>query len=259
MKIRNKGKEILCSGCGGAFDDTLPKCPYCGILNYKGAEAEYLSKLEAVNDHMEELGDVPAIETGKAIRRRSRSVLKLLVILAACMGALFLLFLLLNREEKRDNQADFLWKRENYPKLDALYEQEQYEELMNVIEQAVDEEKPVYGWEHMSFYDEWDRCRSVLAYLAGVEQSGEKVSVDLEEWLLRSYWRLKCLPDLEVLTDEELARLDPYRTEVLEKLEKQFAFTQQERESFEKELRSNYGYLPEEACKAYFKNSRKGK
>lgn len=130
---------------------------------------------------------------------------------------------------------------------------------MNVIEQAVDEEKPVYGWEHMSFYDEWDRCRSVLAYLTSVEQSGGKVSADLEEWLLRSYWRLECLPDLEVLTDEELARLDPYRTEALKKLEKQFVFTQQERESFEKELRSNYGYLPEEACKAYFKNSRKGK
>ncbi len=98
----------------------------------------------------------------------------------------------------------------------------------------------------------------MLAYLTSVEQNGEKIDADLEEWLLRSYWRLECLPDLEVLTGEELARLAPYRTEVLEKLEKQFVFTQQEREQFEKELRSNYGYLPEEACKSYLKN-RKGK
>ena len=32
-------KKIICSSCGAEFEDTLPKCPYCGSLNYKGAEA----------------------------------------------------------------------------------------------------------------------------------------------------------------------------------------------------------------------------
>ena len=41
-------KKIICSSCGAEFEDTLPKCPYCGSLNYKGAEAEYLGKLESM-------------------------------------------------------------------------------------------------------------------------------------------------------------------------------------------------------------------
>lgn len=259
MKITNKGKEIICSGCGGTFDNTLPKCPYCGIINYQGAEAEYLSKLDDMNDDMEELGDVPAIEIGRAIRSKGRRVLKLLVILAVCMCAVALVLMgALNRTEKRDNQADYLWRKENYPKLDMLYEQERYEELMDVVQQAVNEEKPVYDWEHMKFFDEWDRCRVILDYLAPEEQSGNAADTDTEKWLLKSYWRLECLPDLEVLSDEEVERLTPYRTEVLEKLEMRFVFTQQEREQFEAELLSNYGYLPDEACKAYLKKM-KGK
>lgn len=259
MKIRNKGKEIICSGCGGSFDDTLPHCPYCGILNYKGAEAEYLSKLEDVNDDLEDLGDVPARETGKAIRSKGRSVLKLLGILAVCAGVIIALILLLNREEKRDRQAEYLWKKENYPKLDALYEQEQYEELVNVIWEAVDQENPVYNWEHYDFCNEWDRCTSVLAYLADEQESGTAVSENTEYWLLSSYWLLESLPEREDFSEEELERLTPYRTEVMERLEERYAFTQQEREMFEQDLRTNYGYPQEETCNTYLKNKKKGK
>ena len=43
-------KKIICNSCGAEFEDTLPKCPYCGSLNYKGAEAEYLGKLEGMRE-----------------------------------------------------------------------------------------------------------------------------------------------------------------------------------------------------------------
>ena len=48
-------KKIICSSCGAEFEDTLPKCPYCGSLNYKGAEAEYLGKLESMRQDMQQL------------------------------------------------------------------------------------------------------------------------------------------------------------------------------------------------------------
>lgn len=52
-------KKIICSGCGAEYDATLPKCPYCDIINYSGAEAEYLNKLDDVREDMEELAYVP--------------------------------------------------------------------------------------------------------------------------------------------------------------------------------------------------------
>ena len=51
-------KKIICSSCGAEFEDTLPKCPYCGSLNYKGAEAEYLGKLESMRQDMHDIGQV---------------------------------------------------------------------------------------------------------------------------------------------------------------------------------------------------------
>ena len=55
-------KKIICSSCGAEFEDTLPKCPYCGSLNYKGAEAEYLGKLESMRQDMQQLEQVPEKE-----------------------------------------------------------------------------------------------------------------------------------------------------------------------------------------------------
>ena len=58
-------KKIICSSCGAEFEDTLPKCPYCGSLNYKGAEAEYLGKLESMRQDMQQLEQVPEKELKK--------------------------------------------------------------------------------------------------------------------------------------------------------------------------------------------------
>ena len=39
-------KQVICSSCGAKFRQSLPKCPYCDTLNYKGAEAEYMGRLQ---------------------------------------------------------------------------------------------------------------------------------------------------------------------------------------------------------------------
>ena len=67
----SKGKQIICSSCGAEFEDMLPKCPYCGTMNYKGAEMEYLDRLEDVRSDMEQLGSVPETETRGSKRELS--------------------------------------------------------------------------------------------------------------------------------------------------------------------------------------------
>ena len=71
-------KKIICSSCGAEFEDTLPKCPYCGSLNYKGAEAEYLGKLEDVRRDMQQLEQVPEKELKKKMNKENQKRKKLL-------------------------------------------------------------------------------------------------------------------------------------------------------------------------------------
>ncbi len=65
-------KKIICSSCGAEFEDTLPKCPYCGSLNYKGAEAEYLGKLESMRQDMQQLEQVPEKELKKKLKKKQK-------------------------------------------------------------------------------------------------------------------------------------------------------------------------------------------
>ena len=65
-------KKIICSSCGAEFEDILPKCPYCGSLNYKGAEAEYLGKLESMRQDMQQLEQVPEKELKKKLKKKQK-------------------------------------------------------------------------------------------------------------------------------------------------------------------------------------------
>ena len=69
------GKIAACESCGAEFDDDLPKCPYCGFVNLKGAEKEYMKKLE---DFREDMGvdDVPLEELKDTFQKQGKRLKK---------------------------------------------------------------------------------------------------------------------------------------------------------------------------------------
>ena len=70
------GKRIICSSCGAEFDNDMAKCPYCGTMNYEGAEKEYLEKLEDVREDLDDLNEVPLEETKKEFKKQGRLIRK---------------------------------------------------------------------------------------------------------------------------------------------------------------------------------------
>ena len=86
----SKVKKIICNSCGAEFEDTLPECPYCGTMNYKGAEMEYFGRLEEVRSDMEQLGSVPEQETRSELKKQRKWILKLVLLLAVAAVLLFL-------------------------------------------------------------------------------------------------------------------------------------------------------------------------
>ena len=48
---------IICGNCGAPMGETDAYCPYCGIMNYNGAEKEYFEQLEGIKDKLEDASD----------------------------------------------------------------------------------------------------------------------------------------------------------------------------------------------------------
>ena len=153
-------KKIICSSCGAEFDDTLPKCPYCGSLNYKGAEAEYLGRLEGMRQDMQQLEQVPERELKEKLKKKQKFVVKIFIVVAVLAAAFAAIMFLRGRYiEQRDAKADYQWQKENFPILDRLYQEKDLEALMDFYEQAVEENRTIDRWEHSGIFRWLMSCR----------------------------------------------------------------------------------------------------
>ena len=245
-------KKIICSSCGAEFEDTLPKCPYCGSLNYKGAEAEYLGKLESMRQDMQQLEQVPEKELKKKLKKKQKFVIKLLILLAALAAILAVIVFRAQYIEPRDARADYLWEKENFPVLDRLYREQDFEGLTDFYEQAVIEDRAIYRWEHSGIFTRLMSCRDAREYLA-MEQSGETLRDYQETQLLDDYWILRGLEYSRGMSEEDKEYIRPYVEATLNSLADRYTFTAEEEKKFEDSLRNNYGYPRYEDCKEYIK------
>ncbi len=244
-----KGNMIQCASCGAQFDEMLPECPYCGNASIKGAQAEYMEKLEAVRSDMAALGQAPMEETKKELKKQGRFTISVLIIIAAVVGLLFAVSFMYYNED-RDRRKDYEWQLKNYPVLNELYEQGEYEELLVLYEKACEEDAPIYDWEH------WEFC-SVLHGFLHVESilELEKSGAELTHWdyedLLYFGFRAKWMEQNSSMPEEELQKLEPYVQMVLTDWENRWDFTEEELAAFEKELQENYGSISFKSCEKY--------
>ncbi len=247
-------KKIICSSCGAEFDDTLPKCPYCGSLNYKGAEAEYLGKLEGVRQDMQQLEQVPEQELKEKLKKKQKFVVKILIILAVAAAVFVAIVYRVRYIEPRDAQADYLWEKENFPVLDRLYDAQDFEGLAEFYEQAIAEDRLIDRWDHSGIFTRLMSCRNAREYLA-LEQSGETLLEYQEVQLLDDYWILRGLDySGPVLSEEDKEYIRPYVAATLNSMADRYTFTAEEEKKFEDNLRNNYGYPKYEDCEEYIRN-----
>lgn len=253
-------KNIICQFCGAEFDEMLPKCPYCDSTNIKGAEAEYMDKLEDVRSDMEDLAQVPMQETKKELKKQTKLILIVVIAIVALLLVLVAVELAYDKIYfgERDKQADYVWQQENYPILDELYEQENYDELYELYYQAVVEDKPIYNWEHYEF------CAAISNFM-DVEEiwAREKAGESLSDWeyvtLLYMGFRIKNYEESTSYTQQEKEKLAPYIERVRADFEVRWSFTEEELAAFEKEAEDNNSWVSYEYCEKYIEKWRKGK
>lgn len=240
----SKVNLMECKSCGAHFDEMLPACPYCGTMSIKGAQAQYMEKLEDIREDMQDLNAVPMEETKKAMKKQTKFVL---IIIGVILG-LFLLLVLVElifgyKPPKRDAQADFIWQQENYPILDELYEQGKEQELLDKYYEALEEDAPIYSWEHYEYVS----ALSLLAdfnYILKMEAEGEPLSEYDYTSLLYAGFRVETYEKSTAYSQEELERLQPYIERVREDFNTRWNLTEEEKEFFEEAAEKNYGVVP---------------
>lgn len=238
-----------CKSCAAHFDEMLPACPYCGTASIKGAQAQYMDKLEDIRSDVEELEAMPADVAKKEVWK---PIVIVFVSVFACVALLWIWFKIDTRPDnepaERDSKANYTWLQENTPMLDELFEQEEYEQLLEYYEKAVAGGKPIQQWEHYQFCIYLKNYFDVKEILDR-EAEGEKLSEYDYRSLLYLYYESPWIVESGITSQEERDKLQPYIQMLEEDFETRWHFTQEELNMIEQKKVSD-GYLSMEALES---------
>lgn len=175
-----------CKECGADFDEHLSECPFCGALNYTGAEEEYLNHLENIKDDLSKMAD-DSEEAYKNTMKKSTLIiittLCCLLLAAGLVAGLFLLFRSSHSEPDSSDlqKAQMLWRSQYMDTLDEMYAEGDYDGILDFLnEHSGDEGFSPYGWAHLDFIEVYETYKQFKAETENPDMS------DLEDmtWCL---------------------------------------------------------------------------
>lgn len=241
--------KMICTSCGGEFEDNLPKCPYCGTMNLSGAEAEYMEKLDDVREDLDDLKDVPIEETKKEIRKQGRFLKKIFTVLGIIVAVILVICGILKWQDYKEEQNSvqgYYWRQKNFPILNQLYEDGKYDEMVAFCEKALEEEKPVRMWEHMDFCDIY---RKVLFAEHILHREEQGVVLEQEDYENLFFVELSAVtfPNGEGADEQERAIIASHE-ELTRDFEERWGLTEEERNGLIEEVKENYNMIRAGMC-----------
>lgn len=259
-------KMLYCENCNAPIPADAAKCPYCGALNAVGGEKKYMENLFELKGNVEELKTAPVKaykeevrKTGKIIKRTLFAV----IIAAFCIWGLHIWVRMPFNEKApiEDVKARLDWERENYPKLDKLYEAKDYDGILEFENQIMEDGLySISGWAHYDFINEYRRYMSFKADASIIETGN--YDKDNVYWCIVDAMLLKQDKSYAGYTDEEMEYIEEYRDETNEFLKNALGMEQEEIDTLYDECcgQDKYGLyfnykLAEKKIKAYIKNN----
>lgn len=235
-------KRVICKSCAAEFDETEPKCPYCGTMNYKGAEAEYMGKLQKVRKDMDDLDYVPEKVSQKIVKKRRRFI-KVLLLIAGIYIAVYAVgsWITQYKDDLRAKE-EMYWRLENYPLMNDMYDRGEYEEMYEYYLNGQEAGGSMYTWTHREFcelYTELLQAREILEE----EASGESLSLYDYQDLFYKEARLASIPYNQEMSEDEKEVLLSLAEEEIRDFNTRWEMDEEIREWVEDELEYNNGYL----------------
>ena len=147
---------MYCGNCGAEITDKDAYCPYCGVMNPRAAETEYMEKLEDIRENTEKLGDEGGRHTKKEVRRVGRLAVIIFAIVAVLVLGLFAFSWAMDNVfigSGRDARNEAAFKEKYFPKLDELYESGDMEATSDYMNEIGGEDgaEVLMMWPHYKF------------------------------------------------------------------------------------------------------------
>ena len=261
---------LRCPNCGALYEEGLLHCPYCRSVDDYQDESEYLEDLDELKEKLEDIPEVTMREQERALRREAAGDVKrvlLRVIMAACIilliGATFTFYdrVIMGNSEAgraRKQREEYLWKQENFPRLDELYEKKDFQGLLEFA--RGEENIGIFDWEHYPLiealsdmeYIDYD-IRYIDEKMAEKGTDAFTADPDGSAMLLRDELQLLFFDKREAEEeDKEIVR--ELSQKYIRDMETRFALTQEELDAFEKMAVKQKGYLYISDCKDFLEN-----
>lgn len=249
------GKTVICGFCGASFEEDLAKCPYCGSTNIMSAEREYMGKLEDVRKDMGELDNAPMEELQTAVRKQGHLLKKFMIVVLAIAAAAVLIIFAVTREEKRDYKAQYLWQQEYFPQLSRLYDNGEYDAMLELAAYALADNPSatLWEWEHYNFYNAYFYAAN-FEFLHREWEKGQ-LSESGYSSLFFEEWALVCLEEFEQAkyTEKELEVLTPYIELAGKALASDWGMSDQEYQEFLQLAEESFYTVPYNRCEKFVK------
>ncbi|MDO4804803.1 MAG: zinc ribbon domain-containing protein [Lachnospiraceae bacterium] len=213
---------MYCGNCGAEISADDAYCPYCGVMNARAAEKEYMDKLEDIREDTEKLGAESGKQTRTGIRKSGRLAVRIILIIAAVVVGFYALYRFLDYQFVRGNadevKEEAAFKAEYFPQLDALYAEGDEAAVMAYLNE-IGGEKGAYvlnTWVHYQYMTYYMDYVSVCRVKKGImddalwEQIYSEILYDGIELI---YQTKKNLPEM---TREEKEKAKGYREEAEE-------------------------------------------
>ncbi len=152
--------KVTCSDCGGIFDSSEAKCPYCGMIYEPGAEKEYNDKLESIRKNLDNVDDIVVTE----IKTELKYFLKMFLI--SLVVVLTIAAMVISSRKRIEVQKEAKTVRELNDRIDRLirfdsnastwnelYDAGMYDEMYELVNsQRRDYIPDISYWSHYDFF-----------------------------------------------------------------------------------------------------------
>ena len=242
----------VCPNCGAQIDEMEERCPYCGSTNLTGAKAGYKRKLDGMVDGLKQMKDDPLEETGRELARSGSRLLGALVVFAVIVAALGFIRWRIDESDNNRLRENYIWKQAYFEQMDQLYENQDYEGLLKGFEQAVDENHPIYEYEHAGLCEVLADIKYVNGYLAAQGKTG--YSEEELYLLLEAELSIAGAGYRTGMRDEDLMYIRSAGTAAMEDLEHRFGISPESLDGFGEYIEAHHGRPDYDACREFVKD-----
>lgn len=258
-------KKVICSNCGAAIYENEANCPFCGYINLPGAEEKFMRDIKKTEQDMSHIPDLQKAEYKKTMSKSSKIIFITVGITAVVAAAILGIHLLFDRVifayTETDAKAQMLWNNENYPILDEMYANGDYDGIIefeyDLYDQNAEDKTDyrMYEWEHYNFitgYRNYKNIEDSIAYLDKGEELSRYGKENLVYYCMWFYYKQYDQQNTYMtFTDEEIEMLDGYREITNGYMFGRLGFTEEEVDKLLEKAVDDYGYLNAKECYEY--------